>query len=94
MSFELVSLGTKLVDLVQHPLQQRFRCGYGDARPLQLSDFTALSVDLAAHPLDFEADKIKLHGVPVRPRPFRSAEQQRRLIDPLVRGFAGGSKGV
>jgi hypothetical protein len=44
---------------------------------LQLSDFTPLSVDLGAHPLDFAADKIKLHDVLVRPRPFQFAEEQR-----------------
>jgi hypothetical protein len=53
---ELVSFSTKLVDLVQHSLQQRFRRGCGDARPLELSDFTALSLDLGTHPLYLATD--------------------------------------
>jgi hypothetical protein len=63
-------------------------------RPLQLSDFTALSVDLGAHPLDFAADKIKPHGVPVRPRPFQFAGEQWSSADLPVREVAGRSKGV
>jgi hypothetical protein len=56
--FQLVALGTKLVDLFEHPLQQRICRGCGDARPLQLADFTALPLNLHAHPLNFRPDII------------------------------------
>jgi hypothetical protein len=37
--FELISFGTKLVDLVQHSLQQRFRRRCGDAPPFAAVGF-------------------------------------------------------
>jgi hypothetical protein len=37
--FQSVSLDSKPVDLIEHPLQQGFRRGRGDPGPLQLEDF-------------------------------------------------------
>jgi hypothetical protein len=39
---------------------------------LKLPDFAALPVDLGAHPLYFGSELVKLHGILVRPKPFRS----------------------
>jgi hypothetical protein len=69
---ELVALHTHPIDLGQHSFQQGFGRGRGNACPLKLADFAALSVDLGAHPLDFGSEMVKLHGILVQPRPFRS----------------------
>jgi hypothetical protein len=41
--FELFSLRTKAVDLVEHPLEKGFRRGCGNPGPLKLEDLLALS---------------------------------------------------
>jgi hypothetical protein len=51
--FQSLACGTKFVDLVEHSFQEGFSGGRGDPCPLQLADFSALPVDLDAHPLDF-----------------------------------------
>jgi len=44
---EPVSFGTKLVDLVEHPFQQRFSRNRRNPGSQKLSDFTALTMNLA-----------------------------------------------
>jgi NAD(P)-dependent dehydrogenase (short-subunit alcohol dehydrogenase family) len=76
--FQPVAFDAEPVDPVEHPLQQGFRRGRGDAGPLQLQDFLALAPDLRAHPLDFPADGVKLHHALAPPAPLRSAGAERR----------------
>jgi hypothetical protein len=46
---------------------------FRDPRPLKLSDFAALTLNLGAHPLNLSPDSVKLHPVLVLPKPVRSA---------------------
>jgi hypothetical protein len=69
---ELVPLLAHAVDIREHSFQQGFGRGRGYASPLKLADFAALPVDLDAHSFDFGSEVIKLHGILVQPKPFRS----------------------
>jgi hypothetical protein len=61
--FQPVALRTKPVDIVQHPIQQRFGRRRGNAGSLQLSNLTALAVDLDAHALDLGPNAFDIrHG--------------------------------
>jgi hypothetical protein len=61
--FQPVALRTKPVDIVQHPIQQRFGRRGRNARPLELPDLTALAVDLHAHTLDLAPNVFDIrHG--------------------------------
>jgi hypothetical protein len=51
--FELFSLRTQAVDLIEHPLEKGFRRGCGNPGPLKLEDLLALSPYLGAHAFDF-----------------------------------------
>jgi hypothetical protein len=58
-----VALRAKFVDVVQHPIQQRFGRSSWDACSLELPDLTALAVDLHAHTLDLVANEFDVrHG--------------------------------
>jgi len=94
ISFELVTFGTKLVDLVEHPLQQRFSRSRRNPGSLKLSDFTALTMHLGAHPLNLAPDIIKLHDVLARPSPSQAAGEQRLRSDlPVGEAVAGSRDG-
>ena len=55
---ESIPFGAKLVDLVEHSLDQSIRgCGRYPG-PLKLADFTPLSRHLGAHVLDFGPDEL------------------------------------
>jgi hypothetical protein len=73
---ELISFGTKLIDLVEHPLQQRFSRSRRNPGSLKLSDFAALTMNLGAHPLNLASDIFKLHNVLARPKPSQAAGRQ------------------
>jgi|SRR5450631_3443788 hypothetical protein len=50
--FQPVALRTKPIDVVQHPIQQRFGRRRWNACSLELPNLTALAMDLDAHTLD------------------------------------------
>ncbi len=56
LGLEPVPLGAKSIDLVEHPLEKRFRGRGGHASPPKLEDFLALAANLHTHVLDFRAD--------------------------------------
>jgi len=75
-SLELIPLGAHPIDVGEHPLKQGFGRGRGYPSPLKLPDFATLAVDLDAHPFDFGAKLVKLHGIFVPPKPFQSGAAQ------------------
>jgi hypothetical protein len=89
---EPISFGAKLVDLVEHPFQQRFSRSRRNPGSLKLSDFTALTMNLGTHPLSLLPDIIKLHDVLARPKPSQAAGGQRFRSDLPVGEAAAGSK--
>jgi hypothetical protein len=54
------------IDAGEHFFQQSFGRSCGDPRPLKLTYFAALPVNLSPHTLDFGANLVKLHGALVR----------------------------
>jgi hypothetical protein len=61
--FQPVALRTKPVDIVQHPIQQRFGRRGRNARPLELPDLTALAANLNSHTLDLGPNEFDIrHG--------------------------------
>jgi len=54
----------KVLDLRQHPPQQKLSGSCPDAGALKLQDLFALSSDLDAHVLDFGTNVIYRHGAP------------------------------
>jgi hypothetical protein len=61
--FQPVALCTKPIDVVQHPIQQRFGRRGRNACSLQLPDLTALAVGLNAHALDLGPNAFDIrHG--------------------------------
>jgi hypothetical protein len=51
--FEPVPLRTKCINVVQHPIEQRFGGNGWNAGLLKLPDLAALAMDLSAHTLNF-----------------------------------------
>jgi hypothetical protein len=51
------TLGTKVVDLVQHPVEQRAGSGVGYSGPLQLSDLATQPVNLTPRVLNLGPNK-------------------------------------
>jgi hypothetical protein len=76
LALEPVSFGTKLVDLVEHPLQQRFSRSRRNPGSLKLSNFTVLTMNLGAHPLNLASDIFKPHNVLAQPKPSQAAGRQ------------------
>jgi hypothetical protein len=59
-----VTLGAKLVDLLEHPIKQGVGRGGGNSRMLKLPDVTAQSLDLTAHVLDISTNEIDVWHAP------------------------------
>jgi hypothetical protein len=76
--FELVSLGTKGVDLAQHPLQQSFGRRRGNSCPLERQNLLTLSAYLGAHAFNFASDEVDVRHVSFRELSIRTKREQRR----------------
>jgi hypothetical protein len=59
-----VTLGAKLVDLLEHPIKQGVGRGGGNSRMLKLPDVTAQPLDLTAHVLDISTNEIDVWHAP------------------------------
>lgn len=86
LGLELVALGAKVVDLVEHPLEKGLGRSRGNAGSLELEDLLAVSPDLGSHAPDFRTHVVKPHGAPFQLKPYLLLSGQPRSTVPASAG--------
>jgi hypothetical protein len=82
-----VALGAEVVDLVEHPVEQRLGRDGGYAGALKLPDLTALPLNLATHVLYFAANELDVRHPSALRHEGLQVEQKENTMQAAKMGY-------